>query len=190
MWQANRATTTAGRFARRAAARTARDATQDHRTTADTVRRRWGDVPLTTDHLPHWAHAVADREVDVDPRVIAAARAADHAYQQLRDLTGQHADARAALWHSIGAGQRTSDLQARATQSRAHADHARHALAQIDALPITDAAQLIRDRSALAPAEGIAVEAATRARAADPTRRRPPTPVHQPGPDRGFGPSL
>ncbi len=190
MWQANRAQTAVGRFGRRAAARTARDAIGAYRTTEETVRRRWGDVPLTTDHLPHWAQAVADHHADADPRVIAASRAADHAHQQLRDLTAQHADARAALWHSIGAGQRPSDLQVNATQSRARADHARRALAQIDALPVTDAAQLIRDRQAQAPTERIAVEAANRARAAEPARWRSPAPGHQPDPDRGIGPSL
>ncbi len=162
MRQANRATTTAGRFARRAAARTARDAPQPTappKTPSDGAGAT-SRSPRTTS--PPWAHAVAD----------------------------QHADARAALWKSIGAGQRPSDLQARAAQWRAHADHARRTLAQIDALPVTDAAQPIHDRSALASAEGIAVEAASRARAADPTPRRPPTPVHQPGPDRGAAPSL
>ena len=63
-------------------------------------------------------------------------------------------------------------------------------LAQIDALPVTDAAQLIHDRQAQATAARIAAAAATRARAAEPTPRRSPTPVHQPGPDRSFGPSL
>jgi hypothetical protein len=150
------------------------------------VRRRWGDVPLTTDHLPHWAQTVADRHADTDPRVIAASRATAHAHQQLRDLTAQHADARAALWHSIGAGQRPTDLHANATQSRAVAEHARRTLAQIDALPVTDAAQLIQQRAARASA----VEAALQARAADLSLRHTPAPVHEPGPERGFGPSL
>jgi hypothetical protein len=90
----------------------------------------------------------------------------------------------------LPAGQRPGDLQARATQSRVRAEHARRALAQIDALPVADAAQLIHNRQAQATTERLAVAAATRARAADPTRRRPPAPVHQPGPDRGFGPRL
>ena len=189
MWQANRATSTAGRFARRAAARTARDATEAHRTTEDTVRRRWGDVPLTTDHLPHWAQTVANRHADADPRVIASARDAAHAHQQLRDLTAHHADTRAALWHTIGGGQRPSDLQARATQWRARADHDRRSLAEIEALPVTEAAQHIRDRSEQATAERIAVEAASRARAAEPSRWHSLSRVHQPDPERGFGPS-
>ncbi len=133
---------------------------------------------------------VADQSADANPRVIAAARAADHARQQLRDLTEQHADARAALSQTIAAGQRPSDPQARATQSRARADHARRPLAQIDALPASDAAQLIHDRQAQATTERIAGEAASRARATEPAPRRPPAPVHQPGPDRGLGPSL
>ncbi len=188
MWQANRAPSAAGRFARRAAARTARDATEAHHTTEDAVRQRWGDVPLNTNHLPHWAHSVANRQVDGDPRVIAAARAADLARRQLGDLTAHHADTREALWQTIGGGQRISDLQARAAQWRARADQDRRSLAEIEALPVTDAAQLIHDRSAQVP-ERIAVAAASRARAAEPARRRPPSPVHQPDPDRGFGPS-
>lgn len=190
MWQANRAPSAAGRFARRAAARTARDATEAHHTTEDAVRQRWGDVPLNTNHRPHWAHSVANRQVDGDPRVIAAARDAAHAHQQLHDLTAHHADTRVALWQAISGGQRTSDLQARAAQWRACADQDRRSLAEIEALPVTQAAQLIHDRSEQAPAERIAVEAASQARAAEASRRQPPSPAHGRGLERGFGPSL
>jgi len=189
MWQANRAPSAAGRFGRRAAARTARDATEAHHVTEEAVRRRWDDVPLNTNHLPHWAQTVADHQVDGDPRVIAAARAADLAHRHLRDLTAHHADTRAALWQTVGGVHRTNDVQARAAQWRARADHDRRSLDEVEALPVTEAAQLVRNRSEQAPADRMTVHAASRARAAGPTRRSP-TPVHQPSPERGFGPSL
>ena len=68
MWQANGALRTTGRFGKRPAARTAREATAAHTAMLHAVRRRWGDVPLTTTHLPFWTEAAARRRVDADPR--------------------------------------------------------------------------------------------------------------------------
>lgn len=189
MWQANRALSATGRRGRRAAARTAREATDAHHTAEDTVRRRWGDVPLTMHHLPAWAEAVAGQRVDADPRVIGAAREAEHAHRQLQGLNAHHADTRAALRRTVGAGQRPSDLEARAAGWRSHADQARRTLAEIEALPVSEAAQLIRDRAVQAAAEKVA-ESARQARAADSRLRHAAAPVHQPGPQRDFGPSL
>ncbi len=52
MWQAHRALSTTGRFGRRPAARTAREATEAHGAMQDAVRERWGDVPLHGDSPP------------------------------------------------------------------------------------------------------------------------------------------
>ena len=188
MWQANRALPTTRRFGKRSAARTAREATQAHGTMQEAVRRRWGDVPQTTTHLPYWAQAVAEQRADADPRVIAAQQVAEHADLEQQQLTTDHAAARSALRQSIGGGYLPSGLQARAAQLRAHAQRARHDLAQIEALPSAEAAQLIRDRAAQAEAERIA--AATRlAPSRDPDRWRSSGPAYPPHLERDVGPS-
>lgn len=183
MWQANRALHPTGRFARRTAARTAREAIEAHRAAEDAVRGRWGDVPQTEVGICAWAEDVAGQRADTDPRVIEARQGAAQAHQQLQDLTAHHAEERAELRRSVGAGP--SGAEARAAESRSGASHARRTLAELEALPVTEAAQLIQDRAAQAEAERIAA-AANRARAAEPTRwHSPPT-----GYERGFGPSL
>jgi hypothetical protein len=189
MWQANRALNTTGRFGRRPAARTAREATEAHGAMQDTVRRRWGDLPLTTTHLPHWAEAVAEQRVDADPRAIAAQQDAERAHLEQQQLTENHAAARSALRQGIGSGYAPSSLKARTAELRAHAQQARHHLAEIEAFPSTEAAQLIRDRAAHAEPER--TRAATRpAPAADPGRRQPSAPAYPSYPEHDFGPSL
>jgi hypothetical protein len=90
MWQAHRAHPT-GWFGRRAAARTAREATQAHHTAEDAMRRRWGDVPLTMTHLPFWAETIAGRRADADPRVIQARQDAARAHLDQQQFTADHA---------------------------------------------------------------------------------------------------
>ena len=186
MWQANQALRAAGWFGKRAAARTAAEATQAHRDAQGAVHGRWGHAPLRRDGLPHWAQAVAGQRVDADPRVIEARQDTQRAQQQLQHLTARHSDAWAALWQTIGGAQRPSGAAARAAQCRTHADQARHTLAEIEALPVTEAARLVRERASRAAA----VEAAFQARAADLSLRHSPAPARRPGPERGFGPSL
>ena len=153
------------------------------------VRERWGDVPLSTTHLPFWAEAVAERRVRADARVIAAQQAAEHAHLEQGELTATHAAARSALGQGIGGGYLPSSLRARVTELRSHAQQTRHDLAEIEALPVTEVEKLIRDRAAQAGAEKV-VEAAGRARAANARGLSSPTPVYYPGPQRDFGPSL
>ncbi|MGV8979357.1 MAG: hypothetical protein ACOH17_15075 [Cellulomonas sp.] len=177
MWQANRALPATGRFGSRSAARTAREATQAHGAMQDAVRRDWGDVPLTTTHLPYWAQAVAEQRADTDPRVIASQQDAERAHLEQQQLTADHAAARSALRQSIGGRHPPSGLNARAAQLRAHAQQARHHLAEIEALPSTEAAQLIRDRAAQAEAERTA-DTARRVPTTDPGRWRSSAPAY------------
>ncbi|WP_242448153.1 MobF family relaxase [Cellulomonas sp. WB94] len=188
MWHANRALPATGRFGRRKADRTAREATQALCTMQETVRRDWGDVPMTTTHLSHWAEAVAEQRADADPRVIAAQQDAEHAHLEQQQLTADHAAARSALRQGIGGGHVPSSLQARAAALRGHALQARRALAEIEALPATEAAQLIRGRTARAAAERT-IKAASRARAAEPSAWHLASPGHQSSAEREFGPS-
>lgn len=189
MWQANRALSTTGRFGRRPAARTAREATGTHAAMQDVVHRRWGHVPLTGTHLPFWAEAVVEQRVHADPRVIEAQQNSERAHLEQQELTAHHAAARSALWQNIGGGHRTGSLQARVTELRGHAHQARDNLAEIEALPVAEAEQLIRYKAARATAESVA-EAARQERAAEASRWHPPPPMYQPGPQRDVGPSL
>jgi hypothetical protein len=68
-------------------------------------------------------------------------------------------------------------------------NQARRTFAEIEAVPVTEAAHLIRDRAAQGAAERTA-EAASCARAAEPSPWPSPSPVYQPDAERGFGPSL
>lgn len=146
MWQANRALTTAGRFARRAASRTTSAANEEHATIAAAVQRRWGGTPQTTTGLPAWAQAVADKLAETDPRVTAARDDAEQAHQQLHELTQRHRAARAALRDPSDASYQPSwAVQAHITEWRTYANHARRYLAMIEAVPLTDAADLIAE---------------------------------------------
>jgi hypothetical protein len=185
-WQAHRALNVAGRFGRRSAARTAREALATHRTAEDSVRRRWGDVPLTTTHLRFWAEAAAERHVLADPRVVAAQQATDRAHLDQQELKAAHKEARSTLMDDVAGGHWPSRLAERVTDLRGHARQARRELAEIDALPVGEAAQLIRDRAAQAEAERIA-EATRLARAAERSRWDVSGPVYPSAPDRDYG---
>jgi hypothetical protein len=137
------------------------------------MRRRWEDVPQTPAGIAAWAEAVAGRGADADPRVIEARQDAARARQQLRHLTVHQADARAALRSSIGEGP--TGVEARAAALRGGLELARRTLAEIEALPVAQAAQLIRERAAQAVAARTA-EGEGRARAAEPGPRRSPSP--------------
>ena len=135
-----------------------------------------------------WAEFVAGQGADADPRVIHAQQDAARAHQQMQHLTGHHADQRAALQQSIG--EWPLSIEARATELRNGLEQARRTLTEIEALPVPDAAQLIRDMAVQAEA-GRVVQAARRARAAE--RRRwpsPSSPASGHGLERDFGPSL
>ncbi|RPF27276.1 TrwC relaxase [Georgenia muralis] len=188
MWQANRALAGSGRFGRRTSTRLAQEATQAHAAVRHAVSQRWGDTPLTTTHLPAWTNAAARRRVDADPRVIKAKKAADHAHLSEQELAMSHAAAFAALWQDIGCGRMPGPLEARATELRRHAHQARRSLAEIEALPVVDAEQLIRQNATRTMAERLA-EAALKARTAHAGRRHSPSPTRRPDPGRNFTPS-
>ena len=98
----------------------------------------------------------------------------------------------AALHRQVLGSATPSTASTRATQWRTRADLARHDLAEIEALPVTEAAQLVRERAARAQAEK---EAAGPAQVAHDARARkirsfrsPATGHTRPGPERdGLG---
>ncbi|MHB1289868.1 MobF family relaxase [Georgenia sp.] len=174
MWQANRALRTTSRFGRRPAARIAREATEAHAATQHAVRERWGDIPLTTTHLAAWTDDAARRRADADPRVIEAQKAAERAHLTEQELMKRHATALSALWQGIGGGHMPSSLEARATELRRRAHQARQSLAEIDALPVAQAEQLIQQNATRAMTERLA-ETARKARMPQARRRHSPS---------------
>ncbi len=185
-WQAHRALSVAGRFGRRSAGRTAQEAFAAHRTTEDSVRRRWGDVPHTTAHLAFWAEAAAELQVRTDPRVVEAQQSADRAHLAEQELKATHQEERSNLMNDVAGGHWPSRLAERVTELRGHVRQARRQLAEIDAMPVGEAAQLIRDRAAQAEAERLA-EAVRRARGAERARWDFSGPVYPSTPDRDYG---
>ena len=192
MWQANRALNGAGRLHRRAATRTAREATEDHNSAYQAVRGRWGDAPPTGIGLAVWAKAVTDQHTRTDPRVIAAEQDAENAHDELRQLTRRHRDVRAAHWDSTDVAQEPpSIVRAHVADWLNNANQARRHLAEIEALPVDDAAGLIGERTRQALGITPSGEpSATRARRAEPEDWSPPSPHHLRPPAPDFGPQL
>ena len=129
------------------------------------MRGRWGAVPHAMVEPRSWAEAIARRRADAHPRVVKARQDAAHAHRQLRALIARHVDARAALWRSMGDGQRPDTASARVAKWRHSAHEARRLLAEIEALPIPEAAALIQRKARPAHPERVP-EAAPQARAA------------------------
>jgi len=166
----------------------------EHAATEDMVRRRWGSVPTGTTGVQQWAEAVAGQQADTDPHVTEAQKEAEHTRREQRQLAQCHANARASLRQRIYGNQRPNDPAARAAGWRDLAQEARRDLAQIESVPVAEAAQLVRVRSALAKAERIAadqVKAAVEARAVRLARfSSPSTDRRRSGPGHDFGRSL
>ena len=164
MWEATAAHNHAGRLGKRAADRAATDAANHHRATEDTARTRWGGVPQTTAGVPSWAQTVAKAQVDTNPRVADANRDAEHTHCEQQRLTRRRTDERAVLRGRIFGNQLPGTPEASAAQWRGRAEQARGDLAEIEALPVTEAAQLVRDQTARVQAKRAAAERAQAAR--------------------------
>lgn len=192
MWEAQTAQGQAGRLRRRAAGRAATEAADTHRATEDAVRRRWGGLPTGVGGLEPWAENVAGKRADADPSVTEARREAEQAHREQNRMAERHLRESVALRRNVLGSATPSTVSTRAAGWRARAEQARHDLAQIEALPVTEAAQYVRELVARAEAERQAAEraqAAREARAAQLGRPRPSTDHGRTGPERD-APSL
>ena len=112
----------------------------------------------------------------------------------MRQLTRRHREARAAHWDSTDVAQEPPNIvRAHVAEWRNHANQARRDLAEIEALPVVDAAELIgeRTRRSLGNAPGGEPSATTTpTRRADPEHWSPPSAQQQRHPARDFGPRL
>jgi len=158
MWEATAARSRAGRLGKRTADRAAVDAADAYRTIQDTVLAQWGDVPQTASGISSWAEIAAGRRADTDRRVTETRVDAEHAQHERWQLTDRHLRESAVLHRQVLGSATPSTASTRATQWRTRAKQGRRDLAQIEALPVTEAALLIRDRTARAEAERDAAE--------------------------------
>jgi hypothetical protein len=154
--EATAARSTAGRFRKRAAQRAATETAGEHRTTEDLVRRLWGGLPTGATGVQSWAEAVAGKHADTDPRVTEARRDAEHTHREQRNLAERHLRGSAVLRRKVLGSATPSTASTSATQWRTRAEQTRRDLAEIEALPITETAQLVRDRTARTEAERVA----------------------------------
>jgi hypothetical protein len=181
MWQAIAARNRAGRLGKRSADRAAFDTADAYRIVEDAVLARWGRVPQTANGIPSWAEAVAGRRADADPRVTETRVDAEQAQRERGQLTEKHLHESAVLHRQLLGSGTPRTASTRATQWRTRAEQGKRDLAEIEALPVTEAAQLVRERAAQAEAEREAaerVQAARNARAAKLHTFRSPSTGH------------
>ncbi|EXJ52700.1 conjugative relaxase TrwC [Microbacterium sp. MRS-1] len=193
MWEAQTARGQAGRLRKRAAGRAATEAADTHRATEDAVRRRWGGLPTGAGGVESWAETVAGKQADADPRVTETRQEAEQTHREQSRLAERHLRESTGLRRTVLGSVTPSTISTRAAGWRARAEQARHDLAQIEALPVTEAAQFVRELAARAEAKREAAEraqAARDARAAQLGEYRPSTDHGRTGPERDFGPSL
>lgn len=191
--EADRAKATAGRLRRRAATRTATEANAVERDAEARLRERWTRLPQSPQALPEWAEAVASQQADTDPRVAEASREAAEAHRDRQQLTERHRAETGALYVRVLAQTTPTGLARAAAKLRRQAERDRADLAQIQALPIPEAAQLARQRAAQAEAARAAAEqaqAALVARAAGLGRSTAQAGQERIAPQKDFGPSL
>ena len=153
----------AGRFKKRSTARTLDTAVTVREQARRDVRDRWGSEPRTGSDLEQWVQEVAQQQTTTVPQVVNASDALEHARTVRSSAVGRQLRARTRLTgdifqhylpgqaHHGGVARYRDHWQERTSELREY-------LAQIDSLPPSQAANLIRQRHADA-------EAVTRARA-------------------------
>ena len=152
-------------------------------------RERWGSEPRTPQHLEQWVWEVAQQHADRTPQVIDASEAAVQAQAARAASAGSQLQDRTRLTDGIfqhylpgqahrGSVKRHRDRwQARATELRDH-------LAEIEALPPQQAAELIQQRQA--EAEAVARAQAERQKQLRALNTQPAPHVDR-APGRGIG---
>ncbi|WP_448070753.1 hypothetical protein [Georgenia yuyongxinii] len=190
MWEATAVRDTAGRLRKRAAHRLATATAGEHRATEDAVRRRWGGLPQSASGVRPWAEAVAHAQADTDPRVIAAHRQAEQTHRDQRHLAQRHTEESTALRRRLLGNLPSNTAEVRAVQWRTRAGRLRRARAEIEALPVTEAARVVVERTERERAHMDAAEralAAREARAANLPRGPSRSSDHRHGPATGYG---
>lgn len=180
MWAASDAHRAARGLGKRSAARTLTAASDEHHTAETITWQRWGSLPQTPGGIEAWATAVAQREADADRDVTETRERADQARQEQQQLAGRQTQERAALRRQVFGNQRPSSAQTNVARWTKRAEAARRDLAEIESLPVAEAAQLVYAQQ----------EQAKREVVENTTRRFPAAQIHDHGstpPDHGLG---
>ena len=96
--------------------------------------------------MPLWAQMVAQREADVDPRLIEAKEQAKQTHQAASDTANQHTAEDATLSRRVLRGSHSRAVTVRIEKLRKQVAQDHRYLLQLDALPPAEAAQLVRER--------------------------------------------
>ncbi len=162
-------------------------ATTGEREAVETAaRERWGSFPVTAESVEAWATTVASREADAHPRVVEQRERVTGAKQEQQELAARHTQENRTLVAQAFGDRTPSSPRKLAARWRAQAETARRDLSSIDALPVTEAAQLIRDRATHEQARCEAVEHEARAAQLHDFARRSPR-QGPTAPSRGLG---
>ena len=147
MWDVSGDRRSVRAFQRRSAARVQARAIKELGELEATMSRRWSSMPNTTMALPTWAASTAGHVAENDPRVIETRQRAASEQERLHALHARQRRECDALRRSIYGRARTAGGAATRAEGWARqAEEARRLLGQIEALPIDQAAVLIRER--------------------------------------------
>lgn len=172
LWDASRARSAARVFRRRSATRALTAATGEREAVETAARKRWGSFPVTAESVEAWATTVASREADAHPRVVEQRERVTGAKQEQQELAARHTQENRTLVAQAFGDRTPSSPRKLAARWRAQAETARRDLSSIEALPVTEAAQLIRDRATHEQARREAVEHALAERKARAAQHR------------------
>ena len=169
IWEASAAHRTARGLRKRGAARELTAADEERRTIETITLRRWGSTPQTPKGIEPWAVTVAQQAANADPNVTRLQERVDEARQSQQRLTTRQSRERADLRRQVLGERAPSNPGGQASRWRERAEATRRNLASIEALPLVEAAQLIRTRAEQEEAQRTLAErtlAGRRARAA------------------------
>ena len=172
LWDASRARSAARVFRRRGATRALTAATGEREAVETAARKRWGSFPVTAESVEAWATTVASCKADAHPRVVEQRERVTGAKQEQQELAARHTQENRTLVAQAFGDRTPSSPRKLAARWRAQAETARRDLSNIGALPVTEAAQLIRDRATHEQARREAVEHALAERKARAAQHR------------------
>jgi hypothetical protein len=191
VWGASRTQSAAQGLRKRPAARVLNAASDEREAVETATRQRWGSVPATAAGVEAWAETVTAREAGSHPRVVEQRERMEEAKEGQRELAARHAQERRVLVRKMFGDRTPSSPREQAAQWQEQAETARRDLTAIEALPPTEAAQIIRDRAAQEQARRQALEPAVAERKARAAKlhdfAQRPTPQEPTPPSRGLG---
>ncbi|MRH29599.1 AAA family ATPase [Microbacterium sp. SYP-A9085] len=149
-----------GALRRRSADRALAEAERQRHDAENLARQRWGSIPRTPEQVPAWAQMAAEQQAEADPRLADAMQTHAQVRQEQR-RAGDRQEPQRGLLHTrlFGIPYRTNIPRRRADDAQRQAEALRRQLAELEALPVAEAAAQIEAR---AEAERIAAEALTR----------------------------